>query len=70
MLIQLRRYWVNTSGKRGQLSTNADQAAAYAAAHRFAGSAAKLLHVLGWCPSKPANRVLSIITYSLEAGRL
>src|ERR1700683_5083477 len=35
MLIQLRRQWINTSSKRGQLSTNADWAAAYAAAQTF-----------------------------------
>ena len=33
-------------------------AAAGSAAHSFASSSAKLLYVLGWCPSKAAKRAV------------
>jgi hypothetical protein len=40
------------------MSITSPWAAAYAAAHSFASSAAKLLYVLGWCPIKAAQRAV------------
>jgi hypothetical protein len=42
----------------GEIAEMFNWAAAYPAAHSFASSSAKLLYVLGWCPSKAAKRAV------------